>query len=34
VIDADSGEQANSAAMVDAERERRRLVKNARQRTM
>jgi hypothetical protein len=34
VIDPDSGEQAKSAAMVNAERERKRLVKNARQRTM
>lgn len=33
-MDADSGEQAKSAAMVNAERERKRLVKNARQRTM
>jgi hypothetical protein len=34
VIDPDSGEQAKSGAMVNAERERKRLVKNARQRTM
>jgi hypothetical protein len=34
MIDADSHEQAKSAAMVNAERERKRLVKNARQRTM
>ena len=34
MIDADPGEQAKSAAMVNAERERKRLVKNARQRTM
>jgi hypothetical protein len=34
VIDPDSGEQAKSAAMVNAERERKRLVKNARPRTM
>ena len=33
-IDADPGGQAKSAAMVAAERERQRLVKNARQRTM
>ena len=34
MMDADAGEQAKSAAMVKAERERKRLVKNARQRTM
>ena len=34
MIDADSGEQAKTAAMVNAERERKRLVKNARQRTV
>jgi hypothetical protein len=34
VIDADSEEQAKSAATVNAERERKRLVRNARQRQM
>jgi hypothetical protein len=34
VIDADSQEQTKSAAMMNAERERKRRVKNAHQRTM
>jgi hypothetical protein len=34
VIDADSGERAKSAAMVSAEREHKRLVRNAKQRQM
>jgi len=34
VIEPASGEQAKSASMVNAERERKRRVKNARQRTM
>ena len=34
MIDADSGERAKSAAMVSAEREHKRLVRNAKQRQM